>query len=262
MEVVNSEERALSMERNWHLAFNLLLTSADDLPRWMLQPAASLHKDVACFKAVMEGCTAALDAQQQPMLSELLLLKRIIHRNKSQHRNSMHLRTFLQLRLACERLHASGLTLLFATAKAATHEDSHGGSVCGNTMASRELLELLLARHLTAAVLSQRAKRAACLAFRANEQLIQHALFMPLAVTGLSLSARFIHLTTTYAAALAESYLRLSAMRARAPMGACHALEGGAGSNTFPAAHSLLECMLVNTQPHATCPSVPSDGDC
>ena len=230
------------------LAFNARLLSAGDLPEGMAAPVAAMREDAVCFAAVLQGCKAALEAEQHPISSELVLLKRIVHRNKSQHCNSMHLRRLIQLRIAAERVLASGLGTIIAFAEAATHEDPAGGSVRGNTVPSRQLLDLLLARLVAAAVLSQRANRAARLAFRANEELLRHALFMPLGVTCLALSARVLRQTVRYREALAECHLRLSAVRARAPVNQKSAV-------IAPAAE-LMANMLAQAQvqlPNAVC---------
>ena len=238
-------------DRQWHLAFNVRLSSADDLPTSAVRAMSAPLEDVVCFAAVMKGCTMALEEQQQPMSSELLLLKRLIHRNKSQHRNSMHLRSLVQLRVACERLAASGLTTIFKVASSVTHDDPAGGSMRGNTMPSRELVDLLISRFVAAAVLSHRAMRAARLVFCANEELVRHTLFAPLAVTCMSLSARILHLATKLREALEESHLRFSALRARAPVNP----QSGADALPGPA---LMAAMLQKAQSLET---VPSDFD-
>jgi hypothetical protein len=232
----------------WNLAFNARLLSARDVPEAMAQPVAAMRQDVACFSALLQGCKAALEAEQLPITSELMLLKRLIHRNRSQHGNSMHLRRLIQLRIAAERVSSSGLSTLINCAEAATHEDTAGGSVRGNTMPSRQLLDLLLARLVASAVLSQRAHRAARLAFRANEELIRHALFMPLAVTCLALSARLLRLTARYREALAESHLRLFAVIARAPINPQSAVHA-------PAAELMADMLAQAQLPRAMCSS-------
>jgi hypothetical protein len=203
----------------WHAMFNARLTSTSDLPPSVLKPRPSTREDVTCFQAVMTGCRTALEAETEPMRNELLLLKRLIHRNKSQHRSSLHMRCLFQLRVACERLDAVGLTLLLDSAQAATQEHDGSGTFPGrNTMPSRELLDLVLARLVTAAVLCQRAERAAGCTLRCFKELIRHALFMPFAITCLSLAARLRSLVQQHRAALSESHMRLSTMRGRAPI--------------------------------------------
>ena len=216
MDVVQGANQERQVACLWHLAFNAPLMSASDMPSSALQPMTAPREDVAVFQGLLQSCNVALAALEQPIRNELMLLKRLIHRNKSQHRASVHMHRLRQLRLACERLLGSGLGTLRDAAEAVTHYDP--GMSSGYTMPSRELLDLLLARLVSSAVLCQRASRGARLAFRASEELVRHALFMPLAITCLSLSARLLALTTKYERALAEGHLRLVSLLVRAPI--------------------------------------------
>ena len=216
MDVVQGANQERQVACLWHLSFNAPIMNASDIPSSALQPMVAPREDVAVFQGLLQSCNVALAALEQPIRNELMLLKRLIHRNKSQHRASVHMHRLRQLRLACERLLGSGLGTLRDAAEAATHYDP--GMSSGYTMPSRELLDLLLARLVSSAVLCQRASRGARLAFRASEELVRHALFMPLAITCLSLSARLLALTTKYEGALAEGHLRLVSLLARAPI--------------------------------------------
>jgi hypothetical protein len=172
---------------SWDLAFNTRLDTSDfSLPTWAVQPLAAPREDVTSFSAILAGCSSALERQLAPLKDELVLLKRLLHRNKSQHRNSIHLRRLRQLRVSCERLDSSGLRQLLDGAQAATHVDCEGGSIRGNTLPSRQLVDLLLARLVTAGVLAHRAHRAASLAFGASEELICHAVRSCLSLASLS----------------------------------------------------------------------------
>eukprot|EP00960_Hanusia_phi_P050274 760121-Hanusia_phi.AAC.3 len=198
----------------WHTFFN---EKSGDFAASFAEPVGADESSACCVKSVLEGCLALFEEAFKRLEDELVLLRRIIYRHKSQMRNSVHLRNLSQMRTACERLMSGGLQQILNRAIGIVSLNSPCKSP------SAELIELMMAKMVCNGILSLRLVMRAEMSFLSCEELIKNALFMPFAITCYAISARIRYLAKdirslhdeTSNSNLVECHLRLGVLTNR-----------------------------------------------
>ena len=154
----------------WFAIFNEVYDFLDIQQYPMFHPRKS---DLACattISNVLGSCDTLLKETNDLWIEEGILVGRIVHRSKSQHRGASYLKYLMQLKRMFRRFDQTGLSYVLALAKNMT--------VCEGaiiTVPSRQHIDLLLVRMVSCGVLCQRGMRLVRVLYEAFEVSVTSA---------------------------------------------------------------------------------------
>lgn len=176
----------------WFPIFNAVVDMEDALQHPVFQPQGADLSSASTVYSILGSCDALLLGNSSLWEDEAVLIGRIIHRSKSQHRGCSYLRYLMQLKRLFRRYEQVGLRTALSAARK--------GTICTGvsmTTPSRQHLDLLLARVVSSGVLCKRGMRLARVLFAAFEAQVVRTFFMPLALTCMAVAGRVEALLST-----------------------------------------------------------------
>ncbi len=139
---------------SWFPIFNEVHDFSDIGQHSAFYPQKSDLSCASTIANVLGSCDTLLNETNDLWIEEGILVGRIVHRSKSQHRGASYLKYLMQLKRMFRRFDQTGLSIVLAKAKSSTVCD---GAVI--TAPSRQHMDLLLARMISCGVLCQRGMR-------------------------------------------------------------------------------------------------------
>ena len=177
---------------DWFPIFNEVFDLESIENHSIFQPIKSDISSSITVSSILGSCEALLNENANLWINEQILVGRIIHRSKSQHRGCSYMKYLMQLKRLFRRFEQLGLSTVLTSARKCTV--SQGESA---TALSRQHLDLLLARIVSSGVLCQRGIRLARVLYSSFEALVVRTFFMPLALACMAVAGRVQALFTS-----------------------------------------------------------------
>jgi hypothetical protein len=148
----------------WFPIFNEVHEFLDVQQYPIFHPQKSDLSCASTISNVLGSCDTLLNETNDLWIEEGILVGRIVHRSKSQHRGSSYLKYLMQLKRMFRRFDQTGLARILAIAMNSTVCE---GAVI--TAPSRQSMDLLLARMVSCGVLCRRGIRLVRVLYEAFE---------------------------------------------------------------------------------------------
>jgi hypothetical protein len=168
----------------WFPIYNAVVDLDRALELSIFHPRKADSSSASTVNSILGSCDALLQENNTLWEDEEVLIGRIIHRSKSQHRGCSYLRYLMQLKRLFRRYDQVGLSCVLSSALKAT------ASSGATTTLSRQHLDLLLARMVSSGVLCARGIRLARVLFASFEAQVVRTFFMPLALACMAVAGR------------------------------------------------------------------------